>query len=129
MKKWQTFTSRQKFKSIFLILAVLIFIYLLTLDFNLSNYIFYLLFIVTIYPTQSTYYHRRQKEIKRLWALADELDITEGKLSQVTGLGTIDLTSSRYEGDGAYIPPRKAILKGITYLESIKEINNKTQKA
>lgn len=129
MKKWQSFTARQKFKSIFLILAILIFIFLLTLDFNLNNYILYLLFIITIYPTQSTYYHKRQKEIKRFWQLADELDVTEVKLSQVTGLGTIDLTSSRYEGDGTYIPPRKAILKGLTYLESIKENNNKTQKA
>lgn len=67
---------------------------------------------------------RREKELQKMWELAEQNNLTIEKLSELSGLGRLDLKATKYEEPGKYYPPRKVIKQTI---EKIEELDIKRQ--
>ncbi|MGF2144391.1 hypothetical protein ACQUEF_03445 [Vagococcus fluvialis] len=117
--KFKELTSKQKLIFIYIIFAIILFILTLIFGKNAWSFVHYFLFIGATYPAQSYYQKNRIEEINHMWSLADKLQVSTAKLSEVTGIGRLDLEATKRDKDVLYLPPKKDIQKGISYLESL----------
>ena len=117
--KFKELTSKQKLLFIYIIFAIILFIFTLIFGKNSWSFVHYFLFIGATYPAQSYYQKNRIEEINHMWSLADKLQVPAAKLSEVTGIGRLDLEATKRDKDFLYLPPKKDIQKGISYLESL----------
>ncbi|MGX7025445.1 hypothetical protein [Vagococcus hydrophili] len=60
-----------------------------------------------------------------MWQLADELHLSISDISQISGIGTLDLKASKEKKSSVFIPRRKAVLTTIRKLEAKKELGDK----
>jgi len=63
----------------------------------------------------------REKELKRMWDLAEENNLTIDTLRDISGLGRLDLQATKYEDSGRYLPPRKVVKQTIQKLEQLSK--------
>ena len=55
-----------------------------------------------------------------MWKLADELKLSVSDISQLSGIGTLDLEASKESNGFTYVPKRKVIRQTIQALENKK---------
>lgn len=119
LEKLKKLSLAHKSWGIFVICATVLFGITLYFGEKPSGFMLYLIVIIGSYPAQNAYQQKRIKEINYMWNLADDFHITSAKLSEVTGIGRLDLEATKRDENGIYLPPRKDIQKGITYLETL----------
>jgi hypothetical protein len=107
--KFKELTSKQKLLFIYIIFAIILFILTLILGKNSWSFVHYFLFIGATYPAQSYYQKNQIEEINHMWSLADKLQVST----------VLDLEATKKDKDVLYLPPKKDIQKGISYLESL----------
>lgn len=79
----------------------------------------YFFFVFLVSYSSHHFVKQREKKLDKMWNLANELGLTSSDLSQLSGIGQIDLENSKQK-EGRYLPPSKIIKKTTFELEKIK---------
>lgn len=110
----------KNYKYYFIFYACLISLFLLTLKFaSPFNSVLYFITLLT-FPIQLRLTYSVRKEILLMWKLADELKLSVSDISQLSGIGTLDLEASKESNGFTYVPKRKVIRQTIQALENKK---------
>lgn len=88
-----------------------------------KNYSLFFLYAVIMFPTSQYVMKKRKAEINQMWGLVEELDMSVQTLSQISGIGVLDLKATKFKDNGAYFPSQKQVKQTI---EQLKQIKNST---
>lgn len=71
-----------------------------------------LLFIAKYYSV------KRNKDLSYMWYLVERKGLSLSELSELSGMGKLDLKATQSDESGRYIPPRKVVKQIIRKLEN-----------
>ncbi len=95
--------------------------------FTSRDYFWFFLYAVIMFPTSNYLMKKRKLEIHKMWEMAEELELSKQQLSELSGIGTIDLEATKYTDNGAYFPSRKIVKETIEKIEKLKNTTNENQ--
>ncbi|MDT2813389.1 hypothetical protein P7H75_00915 [Vagococcus carniphilus] len=84
--------------------------FVLTFFFS-KNYNLFFLYAVIMFPTSQYVMKKRKEDINQMWGLVEELEMPIQTLSQISGIGVLDLKATKFKDNGHIFPVKNEFSK------------------